>query len=432
MANTDRRTSRATNAANDSATSISATSISTTFSAATAIPSSMSAMLLTGHGDVDMLHYRQDVPTPQPGAGQVLVRVTATAKNNTDRKAREGLYPTKGKEEVTSFAMGGAPTLSFPRIQGADVVGHIAAVGEGVDGQRVGERGLLDFNLYPDDRRDINLMPDYYGHGADGGFAEYIVVPADQFHHIANPELPDAPLAAMGMCSYQTAYHMMTAANVRAGERVLVSGASGGVGTALIQLCRIIGAIPYAVSQPSKADALRGLGAQAVIDRGDLPTFVERVLHATEGRPIDAVMDLVGGDMTDLFIDTMISDMSQRATYPRLAIAGASGGNLSEVMWTRIYLYQVQIVGVSHGTREEAEQLIAWIRSGELKPVLHGTFKLSQLHAAERYFVNRGSDYLGKIVIVPDAQWEAHGAPFALQSAALQSAALQSEREPRQ
>jgi NADPH:quinone reductase-like Zn-dependent oxidoreductase len=221
----------------------------------------------------------------------------------------------------------------------------------------------------------------------------------------------------MGMCSYQTAYHMMTAANVRAGERVLVSGASGGVGTALIQLCRIVGAIPYAVSQLDKADALISLGAEAVIDRGDLPTFVERVLAETGGQAIDAVMDLVGGEMTDLFIDTMIGDMQRRTTYPRLSIAGASGGNISEIMWTRIYLYQVQIFGVSHGTREEAEQLIAWIRSGELKPVLHGAFKLSELHDAERYFVNRGSNYLGKIVIVPDAQWDNHGAPFALTTA---------------
>ncbi len=133
-----------------------------------AIPATMSAMLLTGHGDVDALQYRQDVPTPQPGPGQVLVQVTATAKNNTDRKAREGLYPTKGKEDVTSFAMGGSPTLTFPRIQGADVAGRIVAVGEGVDAQRIGERGLLDFNLYADERRDINLTPDYYGHGADG------------------------------------------------------------------------------------------------------------------------------------------------------------------------------------------------------------------------------------------------------------------------
>ncbi|MDX1715247.1 MAG: zinc-binding dehydrogenase [Halomonas venusta] len=387
--------------------------------AAHQVPKMMSAMLLTGHGDVDKLQYRQDVTTPKPGVGQVLVQVTATAKNNTDRKAREGLYPTKGKEEVTSFAMGGSPTLTFPRIQGADIAGRVVAVGEGVDAARIGERGLLDFNIYADERRDINLTPDYYGHGADGGYADFVAVPADQFHHVPNPELRDAELAAMGMCSYQTAYHMMTSANVSAGERVLVTGASGGVGTALIQLCRIVGAVPYAVSQPDKADALLALGAEAVIDRGDLSTFVERVLATTDGKPIDAVMDLVGGQMTDLFIDTMIVDMQGRNSYPRLSIAGASGGNISEIMWTRVYLYQVQIFGVSHGTREEAEQLIEWIRSGALKPVLHGAFKLSDLHNAERYFVNRGSNYnyLGKIVIVPDAQWETHGAPFALTTA---------------
>jgi len=381
-----------------------------------AVPTTMAAMLLTGHGGIEKLQYHQDVATPKPKVGEVLVQVTATAKNNTDRKAREGLYPTKDKGDVTSFAMGGTPTLTFPRIQGADVAGRVVAVGEGVDAERIGQRGLLDFNIYADGRRDINLTPDYYGHGADGGYAEYIAVPADQFYHVPNPELHDAELASMGMCSYQTAYHMMTAAGISAGERVLVSGASGGVGTALIQLCRIVGAVPYAVSQLDKSPALKALGAEAVIDRGDLPTFVERVLETTGGKPIDAVMDLVGGEMTNLFIDTMIVDMQGRKSYPRLSIAGASGGNLSEMMWTRVYLYQVQIFGVSHGTREEAEQLVAWIRSGELKPVLHAAFKLSDLHAAERYFVNRGSNYLGKIVLVPDAQWASHGAPFALEN----------------
>ncbi|WP_258868973.1 zinc-binding dehydrogenase [Alkalilimnicola ehrlichii] len=342
------------------------------------------------------------------------MQVTATAKNNTDRKAREGLYPTKDKGEMTSFQIGGSPTLTFPRIQGADVAGRIVAVGDGVDSGRIGERGLLDFNLYPDSRRDINLTPDYYGHGADGGYAEYIAVPSDQFHTVANPALADAELAAMGMCSYQTAMHMLTSAKVKAGERVLVTGASGGVGTALIQLCRIMGAIPYALSQQDKADALLALGAEAVLDRSDMANFTDKVRAVTQGQPIDAVMDLVGGEMTDRFIDTMIFDMKRRSSYPRLSIAGASGGNVSEMMWTRIYLYQVQIFGVSHGTREEAEQLVAWIRSGELKPVLHGAFKLSELHAAEEYFVNRGSNYLGKIVIVPDAQWQEHGAPFAV------------------
>ncbi|WP_100639913.1 zinc-binding dehydrogenase [Marinobacter salexigens] len=380
------------------------------------IPNTMKAMVLTGHGDIEKLEYK-DVPTPFPAPGEVLVQVTATAKNNTDRKAREGLYPTK-KGETTSFQMGGKPTLIFPRIQGADIAGRVVAVGEGVDYSRVGERGLLDFNIYADSRRDINLTPDYYGHGADGGYAEYVAVPSDQFHRIQNKTLADAQLAAMGMCSYQTAMHMLTSAHVAAGERVLVTGASGGVGTALIQLCRIMGAIPYALSTPDKAAALVGLGAESVLDRSDMDSFVERVKADTGGKPFDAIMDLVGGDMTDRFIDAMIFDMSARKTYPRLSIAGASGGNISEILWTRIYLYQVQIFGVSHGTREEAEQLIEWIRGEQLKSVLHGAFRLSELHQAERYFTNRGSSYLGKIVIVPDSQWETHGKPWSLEDRA--------------
>tara|TARA_R110001606_G_scaffold83958_5_gene191386 strand:- start:91573 stop:92757 length:1185 start_codon:yes stop_codon:yes gene_type:complete len=381
---------------------------------ANSIPDTMCAMVLTGHGDVDQLVYRNDVPVPEPGPGEVLVRVTATAKNNTDRKAREGLYPTKDNVEVTSFQIGGEATLTFPRIQGADIAGRVAAVGEGVDPGRVGERGLLDFNLYPDQRRDLNLTPDYYGHGADGGFAEYVAVPSDQFYHVDNPELADAELAAMGMCSYQTAFHMLTSAEVKAGETVLVSGASGGVGTALIQLCRIIGAIPYALSTPDKATALRELGAEAVLDRSQMEGFAERVAALTNGKPLDAVMDLVGGEMTDRFIDAMTFEMKRRSGYPRLSIAGASAGNLSEILWTRIYLYQVRIHGVSHGTRDEAAQLIEWIRAGRLKPVLHGAFKLSELHQAERYFVNRGGGFLGKIVMVPDRQWQTHGARFAV------------------
>ncbi|GGY35599.1 Zn-dependent oxidoreductase [Bacterioplanes sanyensis] len=379
-------------------------------------PTTMAAMLLQGHGDIEQLIYRTDVPTPSPNTGEVLVKVSATAKNNTDRKVREGLYPTQDNSTVTSFQMTESPTLSFPRIQGADVVGRVVAVGKGVSTERIGQRGLLDFNIYADQRDDINLTPDYFGHGRDGGFAEYIAVPADQFYDMSDCPYSDAELAALGMCSYQTAYHMLTSARVKAGEHILISGASGGVGTALIQLCRLLGATPYAISSPGKSEGLKALGAASVIDRTQVSDWRSAVAKATGGVIIDAVMDLAGGSMINPLLDVMTEHMSQRKDYPRLSIAGASAGNVTDILWTKIYLYQIQLFGVSHGTRAEARQLMHWIRQGDLKPVLHGTFPLSELHAAERYFASgRAQDYLGKLVIVPDSEWQQHGAPYAIQ-----------------
>jgi len=378
----------------------------------------MKGVQLTGHGGLDCLQYREDIPVPYPGPGDVLVKVTATAKNNTDRKVREGLYGTNDAEATTSFQMAASSGLTFPRIQGADVVGRVVAVGQGVAASRLGERGLLDFNIYADDREDINLTPDYYGHGADGGFAEYVVVPSAQFHAMPDDLMSDAELATLGMCSWQTAYHMLTSASVSDGEQVLISGASGGVGTALIQLCRLMGAVPHAISSPGKAEGLRKLGAESVIDRSGLDgsqAWLRAVAKATGDATIDAVMDLSGGAITNPLLDVMTQRMPARTTYPRLAIAGASAGNITEIYWTKIYLFQIRIFGVSHGTRAEAGQLMQWIRSGALQPVLHGTFRLSELRRAETYFAEqRRTDYLGKIVIVPDDEWEAHGRAYAL------------------
>ncbi len=378
----------------------------------------MKAMVLTGHGGVDKLIY-QDVERPTPQKGEVLIEVSATAKNNTDRKAREGLYPVDddNRHETTSFNVGGGETFQFPRIQGADVAGKIVEVGAGVSPNRIGQRGLLDFNIYLDDNDNLNLTPDYYGHGADGGYAEYVAVPSKNFYSIPNSEIGDAELATMGMCSYQTGLRMLKASRVKSGDRVLISGASGGVGTALVQMCRILGAIPYALSSMDKTATLLQLGAEKVIDRGDLQNLKTNILKATGGEPVDAVMDMVGGRYTNIFIDTMISDMKKRDDYPRLSITGASSSNMTEILWTKIYLYQVEIHGVSHGMRNEAKQLMEWIRGGQLKPILHATFKLSQLREAEEYFVSRGHGYIGKIVIVPDAQWEKHGKRYALDRA---------------
>lgn len=378
------------------------------------IPNLMAAVHLTGHGGLEKLIYHKSVPVPRPAAGEVLVKVTATAKNNTDRKVREGLYSTKREQDAASFQIGGRPTLTFPRIQGADVVGRVVAVGPGVSESRVGDRGLLDFNIYADERRDINLTPDYYGHGKDGGFAEYVTVPDDQFHTVVDPDLADAKLAVLGMCSYQTALHMLRIASIAPGEHVLITGASGGVGTALIQLCRLLGAVPHAVSSPGKAAELLELGAESIVDRTIVNDWRAAVREATGGKLVDAVMDLVGGTMTSQLMDVMTERMAERRTYPRIAIAGASGGNVSEILWTQIYLYQIQVFGVSHGTRDEVDHLINWIRDRSLRPVLHGTFRLSEIHRAEEYFTNRGNAFLGKIAVVPDSEWEAHGKQFSV------------------
>lgn len=376
------------------------------------VAATMQAAILTGHGGPGAIEIRDDWPVPAPGPGEVLVRITATAKNNTDRKVREGLYDTSDDAAVASFRMAG-DTLTFPRIQGADVVGRVAAVGPGVDPSRIGERGLLDFNIYPDARADLNLAPDYFGHGADGGFAEYGVFPSDQFHPVPNPALSDAELASLGMCAWQTALHMLTSAEVAAGEHVIVTGASGGVGSALIQLCRILGAVPHAVASPGKDEVLLALGAETVIHRAR-GSDLEAAVLAAIGRAPDAVMDLVGGEMTLPLIRSMCGGMAARRTYPRLSIAGASNGNLTQMPWTLIYLNQVRIFGVSHGTREEAGRLIGWIREGRLRPILAGTVPLSRLREAEVAFADPARSFAGKMVIVPDSQWDAHGRAHAL------------------
>ena len=140
--------------------------------AAPFIPRTMAAVLLTGHGGLDKLVYREDVPVPSPAAGEVLIEVTACGMNNTDVWVRQGAYGTEEDAAAVSTWRRQGNTLSFPRIQGADTVGSIVAVGEGVPASRIGERVMVDFSIY--NRDDDSLADiDYMGHGRDGGYAEY-------------------------------------------------------------------------------------------------------------------------------------------------------------------------------------------------------------------------------------------------------------------
>ncbi len=213
------------------------------------LPRTMKAVQLTGHGGLDKLVYREDVPVPEPAAGEVLIEVSACGMNNTDVWVREGAYGSETDPAAVSTWRRGRSTLEFPRIQGTDTVGRIVAVGPGVPEERVGERVMVDFSLYNRPEGDDSLADiDYIGHGRDGGYAEYTAVPAENAHRV-DSAMTDAELATF-CCAYLTGEHMLDRARLDQGERVLVTGASGGVGSGIVQLARARGAIPYAVTGP--------------------------------------------------------------------------------------------------------------------------------------------------------------------------------------
>ena len=368
------------------------------------IPTTMKAVQLLGHGGLDQLKYRTDLPLPKPAAGEVLIQVTACGMNNTDVWVREGAYGSETDPSSVSTWRRGGSTLTFPRIQGTDTIGKIVVVGKGVPESRVGERVMVDFSLYNRPEGDDSLADiDYIGHGRDGGYAEYTVVPSENAHKV-NTDLSDAQLATF-CCAYLTGEHMLDRARLSQGERILVTGASGGVGSAIIQLARVRGAIPYAVTSAGKEQALREIGAEACIRR-ETEDLVAAAEQATGGRPIDVVADLVAGP---LFNDLL------RLLRPegRYTTSGAIGGPVVQLDLRTMYLKHLELHGSSQGTRGAFRRLLSYIEQGQIKPLLHGTYPLSQFHEAQKAFMAKG--YVGKLVVVPDAHWETTGAPYAAQ-----------------
>ncbi|WP_167856111.1 alcohol dehydrogenase family protein [Natronospirillum operosum] len=366
------------------------------------IPETMRAIQLTGHGGLDKLVYRQDVPVPQPAAGEVLIRVSACGMNNTDVWVREGAYGSETDPGAVSTWRRGRSTLEFPRIQGTDTVGEIVAVGDGVPEHRIGERVIVDFSLYNRPEGDDSLADiDYIGHGRDGGYAEYTAVPAENAYHVTS-DISDAELATF-CCAYLTAEQMLERSRLSAGERVLVTGASGGVGSAIIQLARVRGAIPYAVTSKGKEQALKDIGAEDVILR-DEPDLVSAVERMVDGQPIDVVADLVAGSM----FNDLLRILKPEGRY---STAGAIGGAVVELDLRTMYLKQLELHGSSQGTRTSFRRLVDYIQEGRIKPLLDRTFKLSDFHRAQETFMSK--TYIGKLVVVPDSQWEEKGAPHA-------------------
>lgn len=350
------------------------------------LPDTMKAMVLTGHGGLDRLEWREDVPVPPVQPGEVLIRVGASAVNNTDVNTRTGWYSKAVRGDTNSAAASGydgasdadgawSGALSFPRIQGADCCGEIVAVGDGVEETRIGERVLVRPMHRPEGGDADALVT--FGSERDGGFAEFTTVASEHALRIDSP-LSDVELASFP-CAFSTAEGMIQRARLGA-ERALITGASGGVGSAAVQLAKRRGAHVTAVTSPAKADDLKALGADAVLNRDDsLP----------EGA-FDVVLDLVGGPRWPTLLDAL-------AVRGRYVTSGAIAGPIVELDLRTLYLKDLTLIG---STRQEPgvfADLVGYIERGEIRPLLAETYKLHELRAAQEAFLEKA--HMGKIGI---------------------------------
>lgn len=348
----------------------------------------MKAVLLTGHGGPEKLEYRQDVPIPEPAEGEVLVEVGATGVNNTDLWTRRGAYGSEDDPQATGGWRRDRP-MRFPRIQGMDIAGRIAQTGGGVSQERIGERVLVDPMIYVGESREGLAEAEIVGSERDGGFAEYVAVPAPNVHAVET-SLSDEELATFPT-AYLTAEGMLNRARLESGETLLVTGASGGVGSALLQLARVRGARTVALVGPGKEERARELGAEAVITRSG-GRLSEKVFEATAGSEVDVAADVVGGDAFAELLKVL-------KPFGRYVTAGAIAGPLVSLDLRTLYLKYLELIGSTMGTREEFADLVGYVERGEIEPLLAGVYPLSQINEAQQYF--EAKSFFGKLVLVP-------------------------------
>jgi NADPH:quinone reductase-like Zn-dependent oxidoreductase len=359
--------------------------------AAATLPQRMHGVLLTGFGGPEQLQYRDDLPVPVPRAGEVLIRVAASSVNNTDINTRVGWYsktvdgPTQhasvGFDAATDPAPSwGGAALQFPRIQGADCCGHIVAVGAGVDEARIGQRVLVRPVLRKAGASSYDF--DYFGSECDGGFAQYTRVAASAAMAVQS-KLSDTELACLP-CAYSTAENLLTRAGAKAGERVLITGASGGVGSAAVQLAHLRGAQVTAQADRSTHAALIAIGAQHTLARD------ADVAQALGKDSVAVVIDLVGGPAWPSLLAVL-----QRGG--RYASAGAIAGPTVTLDLRTLYLKDLQLLGCTWQEDAVFEQLLGYVERSQLAPLLAGTYDLRDIAQAQAEFVAKR--FVGKIAL---------------------------------
>jgi NADPH:quinone reductase-like Zn-dependent oxidoreductase len=330
----------------------------------------------------------------------VLIKVHACGINNTDVNTRSGWYSkavseatTGGNYETVSDTdptWGGSP-VRFPRIQGADVVGTVVAAGEAVKADLIGRRVMADTWLrdwdHPEKSGDIG----YLGSECDGGFADYTTIDYRNVRAI-NSDLTDAELATF-VCSYTTAENILTRSNVSEIDTVLITGASGGVGSALIQLANRRGARTIAMASAAKHDALKALKPFALLDRA--PVDLAGALKAVLGSDtVTVVADIVGGPYWPKIIDVM-------ARGGRYACSGAIAGPIVDLDLRTFYLRDLTFYGCTLSGPDIFPNLVGYIEQGEIRPLLAASYPLEKLQEAQSAFIEKA--HIGNVVVTMDS-----------------------------
>lgn len=356
-------------------------------------PKTMKAIVTVGNGGYNKLECRV-VSLPTLGPGEVLVQVLAAGVNNTEVNTRIGWYAssvttgtqdavTTDNPQATENLDGGwNETTPFPFIQGTDCCGRIVAVALGGDQTSIGSRVLVRSCMRPVGFESMDNI--WMGSDFDGAFAQFVKVPAGEVFAV-DCDWSDAELATIP-CAYGTAENMVHRGKVCEGESVLVTGASGGVGSAVVQLVKRRGGMVTAIAAKAKAAQVLSLGADHVIHRD-----ADVVAHLGENA-VDVVIDNVGGEG----FGGLLKVLKRGGRY---VSSGAIAGPLVTLDMRSFYLKDLKLIGCTAWDAPIFPNLISYIEDGQLRPVLAKTFPLEGIADAQREFLKK--THVGNFVLIP-------------------------------
>ena len=357
------------------------------------IPKTMHAVMLTGHGGIDMLVYKTDVEVPLPKSDEVLIRVKASGVNNTDINTRIGWYSksvtsdtnkggASGLEDAkkNDSSWSGKP-LKFPLIQGADVYGEIVKVGSDISPKRIGESVLVRTMQENPHTSENNCWT--LGSECNGGFAQYTAVRSSEVF-VINSDWSDTDLGSIP-CAYSTAEGLLHRAKLEK-ETVLITGASGGVGSAAIQLAKLRDATVIAQCAVEKKEELIQIGADKIVFRNsDLLKEIGR-------DAVDIVIDLVGGPKWAQLLDIL-------KPGGRYATSGAIAGPIVKLDLRTLYLKDLTLYGCTFQSKEVFRNIIKYIEENKIKPLVAKSYPLKEIKKAQLDFLSK--KFTGKLVLVP-------------------------------